>query len=86
MEETTKTLATKDDFANRCSEIVNEFEILRKEMGGEFASLRKNMRIGFASIRKEIIEAKVDTIEWMFIFWISQIAATLSIVFLFLKK
>jgi uncharacterized protein YjdB len=39
-----------------------------------------------ANVRKEIGEAKVDTIKWMFIFWIGQVGATLAIVFLFLKK
>ncbi len=39
-----------------------------------------------ANVRKEIGDAKVDTIKWMFIFWVGQIGATLAIIFLFLKK
>ena len=37
-------------------------------------------------LRKEMAENKVETIKWMFIFWIGQIGATLAIVFLYLKK
>ncbi len=37
-------------------------------------------------LRKEMAENKVDTIKWMFIFWIGQIGATLAIVTLYLKK
>ena len=39
-----------------------------------------------ANVRKEISEAKADTIKWMFIFWIGQIAAILGVIFLFFKK
>ncbi|HTE01220.1 MAG TPA: hypothetical protein VK668_18165 [Mucilaginibacter sp.] len=39
-----------------------------------------------ADVRKEIGEAKVDTIKWMFIFWIGQVGATLAILLLFVKK
>lgn len=39
-----------------------------------------------SDVRKEISESKADTIKWMFIFWIGQVAATLTIVMLFLKK
>ena len=37
-------------------------------------------------LMKEIGESKADSIKWMFIFWIGQVAAMLAIVFLFLKK
>ncbi len=36
-------------------------------------------------VRKEIAEAKSDTIKWMFIFWIGQLAATAGIIFAFLN-
>jgi DNA-directed RNA polymerase sigma subunit (sigma70/sigma32) len=39
-----------------------------------------------SDVRKEISESKADTIRWMFIFWIGQVAATLTIVMLVLKK
>jgi hypothetical protein len=37
-------------------------------------------------LSKEISEVKADTIKWMFIFWIGQVAATLAIVMLYLNK
>lgn len=37
-------------------------------------------------LKKEIAESKADTVKWMFIFWIGQIAATLGIIAFFLKK
>ena len=39
-----------------------------------------------SDVRKEISESKADTIKWMFIFWIGQVAATLTIVMLVLKR
>jgi hypothetical protein len=37
-------------------------------------------------LRKDMGEIKVDTIKWMFIFWVGQIGATMAIIMLFLKK
>jgi len=37
-------------------------------------------------LKVEMKEQKSDVIKWMFIFWIGQIAATLSIVLLLIKK
>ena len=39
-----------------------------------------------ANVRKEIGDAKTNTIKWMFVFWIGQVAAMLAIVFLFVKR
>ncbi len=39
-----------------------------------------------SQLRKEMSDNKVETIKWMFIFWIGQVGATLAIVFLYLKK
>ncbi len=35
---------------------------------------------------EKFLEAKSDTIKWMFIFWIGQVAATFGFILLFLKK
>ncbi|MGZ3755463.1 MAG: hypothetical protein ACXVAY_01060 [Mucilaginibacter sp.] len=40
----------------------------------------------FGAVRKEMAEGKTEMIKWMFIFWIGQVAATIAIVMLFLKK
>lgn len=34
----------------------------------------------------KIESAKVDTIKWMFIFWIGQLGATIAVIMLFIKK
>jgi len=34
----------------------------------------------------DLANTRADLIKWMFIFWIGQVATTLGIVFLFLKK
>lgn len=39
-----------------------------------------------AKLEVKIAESKADTIKWMFIFWIGQIAATFGFILLFLKK
>ena len=71
VEATIKTLATKDDLV-----------ILRKDMANEFATVRNEM----ANVKYELSNKIGDSVKWMFIFWIGQVAATLAIVFLFLKK
>lgn len=93
VEATIKTLATKDDIANLRGDTSDEFALLRKEVGNEFALFRKDVASEFANVRNEMANMKYDlsnkisdSIKWMFIFWIGQAAATLAIVFLFLKK
>lgn len=39
-----------------------------------------------ANVRKEIGEAKTENIKWMFIFWIGNVGAMLTIALLILKK
>jgi hypothetical protein len=39
-----------------------------------------------ATVNKRIGELSADNIKWMFIFWIGQVAATLAIILLFIKK
>jgi hypothetical protein len=71
VEATIKTLATKDDLA-----------ILRKDIANEFGNVRNEM----ANNKYDLSNKISDSVKWMFIFWIGQVAATLAIVFLFLKK
>ncbi|MDZ4071016.1 MAG: hypothetical protein U1C70_04230 [Sediminibacterium sp.] len=37
-------------------------------------------------VKAEIAEAKSDTIKWMFLFWVSQLAAMFGFLYFFLKK
>lgn len=37
-------------------------------------------------VKAEIAEAKSDTIKWMFLFWVGQLAAMFGFLYFFLKK
>lgn len=37
-------------------------------------------------ITEKVAEYRADTIKWMFIFWVGQVAATFGFILLFLKK
>lgn len=39
-----------------------------------------------ATVRREASEHKAETIKWMFIFWIGQIAVTIATLSFYLKK
>jgi hypothetical protein len=71
LEATIKTLATKEDIARVIANTKDDIA---------------NVKDDIANVRKEIGESKADTIRWMFIFWIGQVAAMLALVFLFIKK
>jgi len=45
-----------------------------------------NVRDEISVLRKEASENKSEIIKWAFIFWIGQVAATLAIITLYLKK
>jgi hypothetical protein len=71
-------------------EVGNDISTFRKEMGNDMLVFRKEVgnaifEMGY-KLSKDIGEAKADTTRWMFIFWVGQLAATLGIIFLFLKK
>jgi len=55
------------------SEIVNKMQMLATKED-------------IANTKEDIANAKADTIKWMFIFWIGQVAATFGFILLFLKK
>jgi hypothetical protein len=46
----------------------------------------KRIKEDFSELRLYIRKTNKDIIRWMFVFWLGQIAAMLTIVFLFLKK
>lgn len=59
-----------------------DLEIVRLEAKETAQTLRTEMQ----SLRTEMKEMKSEMIKWMFIFWIGQIAATIGIILLFVKK
>jgi hypothetical protein len=39
-----------------------------------------------AKLETKIAESKADTVKWMFIFWVGQLAAMFGLLYFFLKK
>lgn len=54
----------------------------KEDLNNVIAGVRKEI----SDVRKEAGDNKADTIKWMFIFWIGQVAAMLAIILLFVKK
>lgn len=75
MESNTHILATKEDIASLAADI---------------ATLAATTKAGIAEntavLRKEMAENKVDTIKWMFLFCVGQVAVIFGFILLFLKK
>lgn len=59
-------------------------EKVKDEVGNKTQSLATKEDI--AKLDTKIANAKAETIKWMFIFWIGQVAATFGFILLFLKK
>jgi hypothetical protein len=75
LEATIKTLATKEDIARVITNTKDDIAKVKYKLGKEISE-----------VKADITESKADTIKWMFIFWIGQVAVMLGIVLLFLKK
>ena len=56
-----------------------DIDILRSELGEKITRSE-------GSLRSEMKEQKSELIKWMFIFWVGQIAATVGIILLFVRK
>lgn len=85
LEDNTKRLATKEDLAN----VRTKVESVRTEVA--------NVRIEIESVRTEVANVKGELLDkmgqlssnitWrMFLFWIGQLAGTISIILLVIKK
>ncbi|HEY8930248.1 MAG TPA: hypothetical protein VIM55_13705 [Mucilaginibacter sp.] len=82
MDASIKTVATKDDLFSVKDELNRSISSVRDEL----FIIKAELKGDIAGVRKEISESKADTIKWMFLFWIGQVAATLAIVLLYIKK
>lgn len=63
-------LKIKDEVDNKSQILATKEDLLKTEA-------RLDLRIS---------ETKNETVKWMFIFWIGQVAATFGLILLFLKK
>ena len=75
--------------ASNKEELVTRMASDKEELVTRMASNKEELVTRMETMRAELITrietAKTDTIKWMFIFWIGQLAATAGIVFAFLN-
>ena len=87
-----------DDGSDALVQVLNEQERETRDSVIDIAEMRFEKRLGEVesrfgvrlgevegSLREEIQKSKVDTIKWMFIFWIGQIGALFGILFAVFK-
>jgi len=87
-----------DDGSDALVQVLNEQERETRDSVIDIAEMRFEKRLGEVesrfgvrlgevegSLREEIQKSKVDTIKWMFIFWIGQFGAVLGILFAVFK-
>jgi len=75
----------KNRFSNEeAAKVIQFFEMKAEEKYAQKKDVLAT-KDDIGTVRKEIAEAKTDTIKWMFIFWIGQLAATAGIIFTFLN-
>ncbi|HID87232.1 MAG TPA: DUF1640 domain-containing protein [Anaerolineae bacterium] len=68
------------------AELKGDIAQLQTELKGDIAQLRTELKEDIAGLRVEIANARADMIRWMFIFWVGQLAAILSILFIFFRR
>ena len=81
--------ATKEDVAG----LKMDIEQLRMTTKGDVASLKMDIEQLRAATKEDIAavlikmsESKAETMRWMFIFWVGQVAATFGLLMMFLKR
>ena len=65
----------KGDIASLRDELKGDIHALRVELKGDIHALRVELKGDNASLDVKIEKTRADMIKWMFIFWISQLAA-----------
>ena len=86
LENSKSVLATKEDLFGLRSELKGDIALLRDELKGDIHALRVELKEDIHALRVElkgdnasldvkIEKTRADMIKWMFIFWISQLAA-----------
>ncbi len=65
----------KGDISSLRVELKQDLHVLRDELKGDISALRVELKGDIASLDVKIEKTRADMIKWMFIFWISQLAA-----------
>ncbi|GAB6163811.1 hypothetical protein JCM12298_29710 [Desulfothermus naphthae] len=84
-DELTKELVTKDELKATEERLMGEIKEVRGEIKVTEEKLRGEIKATEERLMREIHKWRADTIKWMFIFWIGQIAALTAILKLMLK-
>jgi hypothetical protein len=78
VENTYKNLATKEDIFS----IKETISDIKKDI----ASINEKLRGFDEKIDAKVNRSQMETIRWMFAFWVTQLAATFGFILLFMKK
>jgi hypothetical protein len=81
----------EERFARRLAEEIANLRIefhgaiadLRAELKGEIADSKAELKSEIVNLRAEMHKEKAGTIRWMFLFWITQMAAFLAMMWKF---
>ena len=91
LENSKSVLATKEDLFGLRSELKEDINNLRSELKEDINGLRVEMKVEIASVRADTAALEIrmekmraDLIKWMFIFWVSQLAAVFGLLRFFL--
>ncbi len=95
---TQSSASLRQEMAEMRSELREEMAAMRSELREEMAAMRSELREEMADLKTELhtqiksVETRLEVaiaknnatiIRWMFIFWVGQIGAIMSILFLF---
>ena len=80
VEATIKTLATKNDLNMGILLMKDDLNKGMLMMKDDLNTAIAGVKAELSDFRKEVADGKTETIKWMFVFWISQVAATLGII------
>ena len=84
LENSKSVLTTKEDLFGLRSELKEDISSLRDELKGEIMSARIAAKADSSALDVKIEKIRADLIKWMFIFWVSQLAAVFSLLRFFL--
>lgn len=79
-------LATKVDIDQLRAATKQDIAELRAATKEDIASLRMVTKEDMTAVLVKISENKAETMRWMFIFWVGQVAATFGLLMMFLKR
>jgi hypothetical protein len=101
VEATIKTLATKEDMTQVRFDLSLTIGKVNSDLGQTIGKVNSDLIQAIGKVNSDLSQAigkvngdlldkmgesRAETIKWMFIFWIGQVAAVLAIVLLFVKK